>query len=498
MNNSVEYEPIIGLEIHVRLHTRSKAFSGAPSEFGGRPNDYIDPYSIGVPGTLPIPNRLALEYVLRLGLACGCAIARMGEFARKHYFYPDLPKGYQITQSDAPLCEGGRLDFLFCGEKRSVGLLRIHLEEDAGKMLHDPVRNVSLLDFNRAGTPLAEIVTQPDLRSAKEAAECLSAVQKLVRFLRISDGNMEEGSLRCDANVSIRRKGETLFCERTELKNINSCKQMERAIESEIGRQIDLVNRGETVTKETRRWDAEHERSFPSRKKEAETEYAYLPDPDLPPFAIDPMWVQSIAAALPETPMQRRERYMKRMGLSAYDANLLSTDPELGAFFEATLVSAGIPEKGEASAEEDRRRAKLCANWLTTELLGALGQQNRPVAWSPVSAESLGELVRYISDGRINGKQGKEVFAHMYESRQTPTEIIERLGLCQITDTAELATVCRRVLAEPTIEKQIQKYKTNPKLLGFFVGHALSETQGKANPERLSAVMQQLLDEKTR
>lgn len=496
MTAATEFEPVIGLEVHVQLATLSKAFCSAQAEFGGPPNTHIDPYTLGLPGALPVLNHRAVEFALRMGLACGCDIALRSELSRKHYFYPDSPKGYQISQFDRPICENGHIEFVLGSERRQVRLLRIHIEEDAGKNLHLAGGRTSLLDFNRAGVPLIEVVSLPEIRSAEEAGEYLRAIRQLVRFLGISDGNMEAGSLRCDANVSIRPRGSTQLGQRTELKNINSFKYVQKAIEHEILRQIDIVQSGGRIVMETRGWDAARGTSRSQRQKEHAHDYRYLPDPDLPPLVVDKTWLASIAAALPKTPMQRRDHYLLRLGLTPYDASVLTAERELCDYFDQALVAAGVPTEDESLSDVLRSRAKLCANWLSSELLGLLNKESREITASPVSAESLGELVRCVADGIISGKQGKEVFFRMYESRQSPTEIIEQLGLRQLTDPTLITAACRKVVDDPAMQKQIEKYKQNPKLLGFFVGKALAETQGKAKPELVSAIMLSLLAEK--
>jgi len=496
MTATSDFEPVIGLEVHVQLATLSKAFCGARAEYGGAPNTHIDPYTLGLPGALPVLNHRAVEYAIRMGLACQCDIAQRSELSRKHYFYPDLPKGYQISQFDQPICQNGRVEFILNGERRRVGLQRIHIEEDAGKNLHIPGGRTSLIDYNRAGVPLIEVVSLPEIRSAEEAAEYLRAIRQLVRFLGISDGNMEEGSLRCDANVSIRPRGSTSLGQRTELKNINSFKYVHKAIEHEILRQIDIVQSGGRIIMETRGWDAARGTSRSQRKKEYAHDYRYLPDPDLPPLHIDPMWLESIAAALPPTPMQRRDHYLERLGLTPYDASVLTSERELCDFFDAVLIAAGLPASATSLSEAERGRAKLCANWLSSELLGSLNKESRLITDSPVTAASLGELIRFISDGTISGKQGKEVFARMYESGETPTDLIEKLGLRQISDPEIITAACRKVVDDPALGKQVEKFKQNPKLLGFFVGKALTETQGKAKPELVSEIMLRLLSEK--
>ena len=496
MTAADEFEPVIGLEVHIQLSTLSKAFCGAQAAYGGPPNAHIDPYTLGLPGALPVLNHRAVEYAIRMGLACHCDIALRSELSRKHYFYPDLPKGYQISQFDQPICQNGFVEFILGSERRRVRLQRIHLEEDAGKNLHIPGGRTSLIDYNRAGVPLIEVVSLPEITSAEEAGEYLRALRQLVRFLGISDGNMEEGSLRCDANVSIRPRGSTQLGQRTELKNINSFKYVQKAIEHEILRQIDVVQSGGRIIMETRGWDAARGTSRSQRKKEEAHDYRYLPDPDLPPLVIDSLWLESIAATLPATPMQRRDQYLERLGLSPYDASVLTSERELCEFFDRVLLAAGLPPGNTALLDAQRARAKQSANWLSSELLGLLNKDNRTITESPVSADALGELVRYISDGIISGKQGKDVFAKMYESRETPTDIIERLGLRQISDPDVITAACRKVVDDPGMQKQVEKYKQNPKLLGFFVGKALAETQGKAKPELVSEIMLRLLSEK--
>lgn len=497
-----DYEAVIGLECHVQLQTDSKMFTAAAAAFGGVPNTYIDPYTLGLPGSLPVPNRRAVEFALRMGLACGCRIALRSEFARKHYFYPDSPKGYQISQFDKPICEGGHIEFVLGGEKRRVRLERIHMEEDAGKNLHIAGGRSSLVDYNRAGVPLIEIVSRPDIRSAEEAGEYLRAVRQLVRFLGISDGNMEEGSLRCDANVSIRPRGQDAYGTKTELKNINSFKFVQKAIEHEIARQIDLVRAGGKVVMETRGWDAQRGTSRSQRSKERAHDYRYFPDPDLPPLELDAAWVESVRAALPPTPMQRRDRYITQLGLSPYDAGVLTAERELCEYFDAVLEAAGVqtgaggaasPAASPAAPLDHRARAKLAASWLTVELLGALNRDNRPLAESRVAPPALAELIVLVHDGTISGKQAKEVFARLYDTGESPQKTVEALGLRQIIDPAVIEAAAHKVVSDPANQKQREGYKKNPKLLGFFVGKVLAETGGKAKPELVSEIVTRLL-----
>ena len=497
-----EFEAVIGLECHVQLDTASKMFTAAAAAFGAPPNTNIDPHTLGLPGSLPVPNRRAVEFALRMGLACGCRIRKNSQFARKHYFYPDLPKGYQISQFDAPICEGGRIEFVFgegdAAKTHSVRLVRIHLEEDAGKNLHvpgAPLLKAALLDYNRAGVPLVEVVSEPDLRSAAEAAEFLRAIRQLVRFLRISDGNMDEGSLRCDANVSIRPVGDARFGTKVEVKNINSFKFVEKAIEYEIARQIDVVKSGGRVVAETRGWDSERGISRSQRSKEEAHDYRYLPDPDLPPLVISDAWLAEVTQSLPELPLPRRSRYIGALGLSPYDATVLTAERELCDYFDAVLAACAVPVSGEVTAAQ-RTLAKLAANWLASELLGLLNRDAKVLADSPVKAPDLAALLRLIADETISGKQAKELFARMYRSGENPVALVEELGLRQVTDPAVIEAACRKVINATENQKQVEKFAQNPKLLGFFVGKAIAETGGRAKPELVSATLLRLLAER--
>ncbi len=504
-----DFEAVIGLECHVQLDTASKLFTGAATAFGAEPNAHIDPHTLGLPGSLPVPNRHAVELALRMGLACGCHIRPRSEFARKHYFYPDLPKGYQISQYDAPLCEGGSVAFWLDGELRHLRLIRIHLEEDAGKNVHVGAAGhaalslsgspSSLLDYNRAGVPLIEIVSQPELRSAAEAGEYLRAIRRLVRYLRISDGNMEEGSLRCDANVSIRPRGSQHLGTKVEIKNINSFRFVEKAIEHEIARQIDIVTRGGSVRAETRGWDGEQGRSRSQRSKEDAHDYRYFPDPDLPPLAIAPAWLEQVRASLPELPLARLQRYTEGLGLPAQDALLLYGERELSDYYDAVLAACQIPStaSGESIKKEQRSLAKLAANWLLSELLGALNREGRQLSESPLLPEKLAELICLVADETVSGRGGKDVFARLYaDPSASPAALVDALGLRQISDPAVLEAACRKVVSAPEHQKQVEQYAKNPKLLGFFVGKAIAETGGRAKPEAVSALLTRLLAER--
>jgi aspartyl-tRNA(Asn)/glutamyl-tRNA(Gln) amidotransferase subunit B len=464
-----EFEPVIGLECHVQLRTRSKIFSPADASFGAAPNTHVDPYTLALPGTLPVLNRDAVGFALRAALATHCTIRRRSRFARKHYFYPDLPKGYQISQYDEPLAEAGRVEFLVDGEPRAVRLVRIHLEEDAGKSLHVAGAAHSLVDLNRAGVPLIEVVTAPDLRSAREAGEYVRALRQLVRWLGISDGNMEEGSLRCDANVSVRPVGQEALGTRAELKNINSIKFVQAAIEYEIARQSDVVRRGGRVVQETRLWDPDRGTSHPMRSKEEAEDYRYFPEPDLPPLVVDEEWIARERAALPELPLARRARYVEALGLPAYDASVLTAERDVAEYFEG-VVGAGAD-------------AKRAANWVISEVL----RSEERVPPSEVAA-----LLALVSEGVLSGKIAKDVFSRMLASGRGARAIVDEEGLSQLSDEAALETICRRVV--DANRSQAEKYRGGAaNLLGFFVGQVMRETKGRANPELVNSILKRLL-----
>jgi len=467
------YQAVIGLECHVQLQTRSKIFSGSSAAFGAPPNTEIDPVCLGLPGVLPVLNRRAVELALRLALATGCQIRTRSRFARKHYFYPDLPKGFQISQYEEPLAERGAVEFRFGDEHKRIRLTRIHLEEDAGKNLHAPGgAGVSLVDFNRAGVPLAEVVSEPDLRSAAEAGEYLRALRQLVRYLGISDGNMEEGSLRCDANVSLRPLGAHQYGTKAELKNMNSFKFVEEAIDFEIERQQRLLERGGRVVQETRLWDSEKKVSHAMRSKEEAHDYRYFPEPDLPPLVVSDQWVSRLRRELPELPLARRARFARAHGLPDYDAGVLTAERELADYFEAALGSGAPPKK--------------VANWIMTELLA------HPDGTQRVAPEALGELVGLIEQGTLSGKMAKDVFAKMFASGQTARAIVEREGLTQVSDAAALEAACRAAVDKNP--KQAQQYRAGKtQLLGFFVGQVMKATQGKANPALVNEILKRML-----
>jgi aspartyl-tRNA(Asn)/glutamyl-tRNA(Gln) amidotransferase subunit B len=474
-----DWEPVIGLEIHVQLATESKAFSPSSTAFGAPPNSLTDPLVLALPGTLPTFNRRALELAVRLGVATSSKIRARSRFARKHYFYPDLPKGYQISQFDEPLCEDGALDVLVGTRRMAIRLQRIHLEEDAGKSSHEGA--TSQLDLNRAGVPLVEVVTAPELASAEEASEFMRSLHRLVRWLEISEADMEKGQMRCDANVSVRRRGEDRLGTRTELKNINSFRFVHKAIEHEIARQIRILETGGRVLRETRLWDAVGGVSFPMRSKEEANDYRYFPDPDLPPLVVDGPLMTSVLTSLPELPGARFERYQSQLGVSPDDARTLISERALAEYFEAAVAA-----RDPAAALGVRGRA--VANWLLTELLGALNTDDKPISESPLSAKSLAELVDLIDDGTISGKIGKEVFEACFAAGSSPAAYVESKGLRQISNEAELLAVIDQVLTKNA--KQAADYRAGKEgLFGYFVGQVMKATAGRANPQMTSDLL---------
>jgi aspartyl-tRNA(Asn)/glutamyl-tRNA(Gln) amidotransferase subunit B len=464
-----DWEPVIGLEVHVQLATQSKVFSPSSTEFGAPPNSLTDPLVLGLPGTLPVFNQAVLSLALKLGVATSSQIRAKSRFARKHYFYPDLPKGYQISQYDEPLCENGHLDVIIGSALKRVKLQRIHLEEDAGKTMHVGAR--SHVDLNRAGVPLVEVVTAPELGSPEEAGEFLRSLHRLVRWLEISEGDMEKGQMRCDANVSIRRRGEDRLGTRTELKNINSFRFVENAIENEIVRQVRILETGGRIIRETRLWDSERGQSAPMRSKEEANDYRYFPDPDLPPLVVDGEIMGTILRQLTELPSVRFDRYQRVHGLAPLDARALVSDRALADFFDAAVA-----------AHPSERSGRTLANWILTELLGALRASRLAIARSPMSPETLSQLVVLIENGTISGKIGKEIFEESYRTGEAPAAIVERRGLQQISDPGALWEVINRVVAANP--KQAEAYTVGGKdgLFGFFVGLVMKETQGRANP----------------
>ncbi len=478
---TMEWEAVIGLEIHAQLATKSKIFSGAATAYGAEPNTQACAVDLGLPGVLPVLNREAVRMACLFGLAIEAEIAPRSVFARKNYFYPDLPKGYQISQYELPIVGRGHLTIeLEDGGSKRIGITRAHLEEDAGKSLHEDFHGMTGVDLNRAGTPLLEIVSEPDLRSAREAVAYMKKLRSLVRYLEICDGNMQEGSFRCDANVSVRPRGASEFGTRTEIKNINSFRFVERAIEFEIERQIELLEGGGTVVQETRLYDSARGETRPMRSKEEAMDYRYFPDPDLLPLDLDPEWLEELRATLPELPDAKRERFMYEYGLSAYDATVLTASRELADFYEAVERESG----GET---------KLAANWVMGEFAAALNADSLEIASAPVNAGMLGGLIRRIADDTISGKIAKQVFEAMWQGEGDADSIIERRGLRQITDSGALERVIEEVLAANP--QQVEQYRNGKeKLLGFFVGQVMKATGGKANPAQLNQLLKSRLN----
>jgi len=476
----MEWETVIGLEIHAQLATRSKIFSGSATAYGATPNTQANLVDLGYPGVLPVLNADAVRMAVKFGLATGSKIARRSIFARKNYFYPDLPKGYQISQYERPVVEHGSLEIVLDdGTRKTIGITRAHLEEDAGKSLHEDFHGLSGIDLNRAGTPLLEIVSEPDLRSAKEAVAYLKKIHTLVRYLEICDGNMQEGSFRCDANVSVRPVGQAAFGTRAEIKNVNSFRFVERAINYEIERQIELIEGGGKVVQETRLYDPDKGETRSMRSKEEANDYRYFPDPDLLPLAIDEATIEAVRATLPELPDEKAQRFVREHGLSEYDAGVLTASRELAAYYETVVRALG-------------GQPKLAANWVMGDLSGALNRDNLDVAQSRVSADALGGLLARIQDNTISGKIAKEVFEAMWSEGQGADAIIEAKGLKQITDTSAIEKAIDEVMAQNP--GQLVDYRSGKdKLFGFFVGQVMKATGGKANPAQLNDLLKKKL-----
>jgi len=474
------WETVIGLEIHAQLATKSKIFSGAATTYGAAPNTQASLVDLGYPGVLPVLNEQAVRMAVKFGLAIRATIARRSIFARKNYFYPDLPKGYQISQYEQPLVGKGSLAVMLDGGAvKTIGVTRAHLEEDAGKSLHEGLTNASGIDLNRAGTPLLEIVSEPDMRSAKEAVAYMKKIHTLVRYLEICDGNMQEGSFRCDANVSVRPRGAEKFGTRAEIKNLNSFRFVERAIQYEVARQIELIESGGAVVQETRLYDSDKNETRSMRSKEEANDYRYFPDPDLLPVEIDEKFIDAVRATLPELPDEKAARFARDFGLSAYDAGVLCASRELGTYFEAVVASHGGPGMAHA---------KLAANWVMGELSSALNRDNVDITASRVSPETLSGLLARIVDATISGKIAKDVFETMWSEGKSADAIIEAQGLRQITDTGAIEGVIDAVIAANP--KQLADYRGGKeKLFGFFVGQVMKATGGKANPAQLNELL---------
>lgn len=473
-----KYEVVIGLEVHAQLLTKSKMFSEAPNQFGAEPNSLIGPICTAQPGSLPIINQSAIELGVRAAIALKCTIHEESVFARKHYFYPDLPKGYQISQYERPYSTGGFVEFaLKDGSTRKIGLVRIHFEEDAGKSTH--ASHGTLVDLNRAGVPLIEIVSEPEMRSSEEAGQYLRKLRSVLRYANVCDGNMERGNFRCDANISLRLKGVKEFGTRVEIKNINSFRYVEKAIEYEIERQAEILDRGEKVIQQTRGWDFSRGVTELMREKEMAHDYRYFPDPDLPPLLISQQQIAKIGQEMPELPDAKRARFIQEYGLSDYNADVLTSSQELADYYEKVAKGSG--------------NAKSSANWVMNELLGKLNANGKEIEESPVSAEHLASLIAQIEGGKISGKIAKTVFEEMLTSSKSPESIIAEKGFVQISDTSALDAIVKKIIdANPA---EVAAYKGGKtKLLGFFVGQAMKETKGQGNPGVLNEIVKKYLD----
>jgi aspartyl-tRNA(Asn)/glutamyl-tRNA(Gln) amidotransferase subunit B len=477
----MEWESVIGLEVHAQLATQSKIFSGAATTYGAEPNTQACAIDLGLPGVLPVLNELVVKMAIKFGLSVHATVEKRSVFSRKNYFYPDLPKGYQISQYELPIVRQGYLDIdIDESTRKRIGITRAHLEEDAGKSLHDVFRGMSGIDLNRAGTPLLEIVSEPDLRTAKEAVIYLKALHSLVRYLEICDGNMQEGSFRCDANVSVRPKGNHQFGVRAEIKNVNSFRFVERAINFEIERQIEILENGGHIVQETRLYDSDKNETRPMRSKEEAQDYRYFADPDLLPVVIETRMIEDVRKNLPELPWEKCERLKEQLQLSNYDATILTSSKEMASYFETTL------QLSQASP-------KLVANWIIVELSAALNKANLEISESPLSPELLAGLIKRIEDQTISGKIAKTVFEAMWNGEGNADQIIQKQGLQQITDTSAIEKLIDEIIAKNP--SQVEEYRSGKeKLFGFFVGEIMKATKGKANPQQVNTLLKKKLE----
>jgi aspartyl-tRNA(Asn)/glutamyl-tRNA(Gln) amidotransferase subunit B len=472
------YEPVIGLEVHAQLLTKAKIFCSCSTQFGAAPNSHACPVCMGMPGVLPVLNKKVVEFTIKMALATHCRINEACNFARKNYFYPDLPKGYQISQYAQPLSEHGYVDIELDGAKKRIGITRIHMEEDAGKLLHDEHLPSSYVDLNRTGVPLIEIVSEPDMRSAEEAAAYLRRLHEILVYLEICDGNMEEGSFRCDANVSLRPKGETAFGTRTELKNMNSFRNVQRALEYEIKRQQYILENGQEVIQETRLWDDSQGVTQSMRSKEEAHDYRYFPDPDLVPIVIDTVWIEGVQKSLPELPLEKRERFVRDYQIPPYDAGVLTASRALADYFEEVAKISGKP--------------KIASNWVMGDVLRFLNEDKRDIKECPILPRSLAEMILIIEDGTISGKMAKDIIVEMYKTGKAPKTVIEEKGMVQITDEDALAKTIAGILAANPA--QLEQYRAGKdKLFGYFVGQVMKATQGKANPQLINELLKKML-----
>ena len=478
-SKKLDWEAVIGLEVHVQLSTKSKLFSGASTNFGALPNTQACNIDLAMPGVLPVLNEEVLKMAVKLGIALNANINSPTSFARKNYFYPDSPKGYQISQMDKPIVESGYLDIELENETvKRIGVTRAHLEEDAGKSLHEDFEGQSGIDLNRAGTPLIEIVSEPEISTSAEAVAYLKSIHSIIRYLEISDGNMAEGSMRCDANVSVRKKGTTKLGTRTETKNVNSFRFVEKAIQYEINRQINELESGKTITQETRLYDSQTNTTRPMRSKEYANDYRYFPEPDLLPVILEKEFLESVSKSMPELPNEKRLRFQENYELNDYDSRLLVADRELANFFEEVVKKSNSP--------------KLSANWVMGEFLAELNKNNLPINKSKISAKRLGTLIARIEDSTISGKIAKDVFEKMWSSSKDADEIIKKEGLQQVTDLSEIESMVEKVINDNP--DQHQKYLSGKdRLFGFFVGQVMKESQGKANPSQVNEILKKKL-----
>ena len=474
----MKYEAVIGLEVHAQMLTDTKIFCGCSTKFGSEPNTQTCPVCIGMPGVLPVLNRKALEFAVKTGIATNCTVSVYSRFARKNYFYPDLPKGYQISQYELPICEHGYLEIIVDGNIKKIGITRIHMEEDAGKNIHEGGGSFSFVDLNRAGVPLMEIVSEPEIRSPREAVEYMKKLRTILRYLGVCDGNMEQGSLRCDANISVRPVGQKEFGTRAEVKNINSFRFVEKALDYEIKRQIKVLDDGGKIIQETRLWDSSRGITESMRGKEEAHDYRYFPEPDLVPIIVDQKWIDGIKTSLPELPDIKRERFVSEYGLSANDADFLACDKPIAEWFEGSVILGGQP--------------KNVANWMMGDLMRLLNEDSRSIEDCPLKPEQLVEMLKLMDNGTISGKIAKTVFEEMYKTGKNAEVIVREKGLVQISDTGAIEQAVDDVIAKNPAE--VERFKAGEeKLTGFFVGQVMKMTKGKANPQMVNELLKKKL-----